>query len=355
MSTTSKVLAVLNLLALFAYIFLGSTIYSYRTDWQYQNFLMDRTLKGLPLNEDEVDEFGQLVAERLGTKDETPLKTILASAGGNPAGPTLLDEVKAVKNKVEGLLSGPDAGKNLEKFLMPLSNSLAERTEILQLLKNPNDAKTLESLKERADGITSAAINGKKKLEAGGEKSLSPEEHREAIGRFLWAAQSLDEDAGSPTKINRLLVMVGPNVAINVLTQSIRNTEEMFRQVDAVRSSEQANFVKAQSTLVSDIRALDLLEQRKIDERDAVVQKSEEQISSRRKLQSNRDELQKQLAEKREEANKLMTDLRTQGKSLCESRIKVLDAIKNMQQTENAIRQLEGLKPASQPAPQVGQ
>jgi hypothetical protein len=50
-----------------------------------------------------------------------------------------------------------------------------------------------------------------------------------------------------------------------------------------------------------------------------------------------------------------MTDLRTQGKSLCESRIKVLDAIKNMQQTENAIRQLEGLKPASQPAPQVGQ
>jgi hypothetical protein len=355
MSTTSKVLAVLNLLALFAYIFLGSTIYSYRTDWQYQNFLMDRTLKGLPLNEDEVDEFGQVVAERLGTKDETPLKTLLASAGGNPAGPTLLDEAKAVKNKVEGLLSGPEAGKNLEKFLMPLSNSLAERTEILQLLKNPNDAKALETLKERADSITSAAINGKKKLEAGGEKNLSPEEHREAIGRFLWAAQSLDEDAGTPTKINRLLVMVGPYVAINVLTQSIRNTEEMLRQVDAVRSSEQANFVKAQSTLVSDIRALDLLEQRKIDERDAVVQKSEEQISSRRRLQSNKDELEKQLTEKREEANKLMTDLRNQGKSLYESRIKVLDAIKNMQQTENAIRQLEGLKPASQSAPQVGQ
>jgi hypothetical protein len=327
MSTTSKVLAVLNLLALFAYIFLSSTIYSYRTDWQYQNFLMDRTLKGLPLNEDEVDEFGQVVAERLGTKDESPLKTLLASAGGNPAGPTLLDEAKAVKNKVEGLLSGPEAGKNLEKFLMPLSNSLAERTEILQLLKNPNDAKALETLKERADSITSAAINGKKKLEAGGEKNLSPEEHREAIGRFLWAAQSLDEDAGTPTKINRLLVMVGPYVAINVLTQSIRNTEEMLRQVDAVRSSEQANFVKAQSTLVSDIRALDLLEQRKIDERDAVVQKSEEQISSRRRLQSNKDELEKQLTEKREEANKLMTDLRNQGKSLYESRIKVLDAM----------------------------
>ncbi len=355
MSTTSKVLAVLNLLALFAYIFLGSTIYSYRTDWQYQNFLMDRTLKGLPLNEEEVDEFGQPVAARLGSKDEAPLKTLLSSAGGNPAGPTLLDEAKAVKAKVDGQLAGPDAGKNLEKFLMPLSNSLAERTQILNLLRNPNDAKALETLKERADAISSAAINGKKKLEAGGEKGLSPEEHREAIGRFLWAAQSLDEDAGTPTKINRLLVMVGPYVAINILAQSIRNTEEMIRQVDAVRSTEQANFVKTQSTLVSDIRALDLLEQRKIDERDSVVQKSEEQINSRRTLQNNRDELQKQLTEKREEASRLMTDLRNQGKSLYDSRIKVLDAIKNMQQTENAIRQLEGLKPISQPAPQVGQ
>lgn len=355
MSTTSKVLAVLNLLALFAYIFLGSTIYSYRTDWQYQNFLMDRTLKGLPLNEEEVDEFGQVVAARLGTKEETPLKTLLASAGGNPAGPTLLDEAKAVKGKVESQFSGPEAAKSLEKFLMPLSNSLTERSEILRLLQNPNDAKALEILKERADAITSAAVNGKKKLEAGGEKSLSPEEQREAIGRFLWAAQSLEEDAGSPTRINRLLVMVGPNVAINILAQSIRNTEEMARQVDAVRISEQANFLKAQSTLVADIRALDLLEQRKIDERDAVVQKSEEQINSRRTLETNRDELQKQLAEKRDEANKLMTDLRNQGKSLYESRIKVLDAIKNMQQTENAIRQLEGLKPTSQPAPQVGQ
>lgn len=352
MSITSKVLAGLNLLALFAYIFLASALSNYRTDWQYQNFLMERMLKGFPLNEEEVDSYGQPIAAQMGTKGDGTLKTLLGAGGGNPAGPTLLDEAKAVKSEVEPKLGEAGTREDFEKFLTPLSNSFAERAALIRLGKPPV-GDTTETPAERVKALIAAAVDGKLK-----GKSLSPEEQREAIGRFLWAAQGLregKEGAGSPTQVNRLVALVGPSIAINTITQSIRNVEEMTRQVNAVRALEQSNFLKEHDSLVQEIRSLDMQLQRKEDEFNAVKQKSMEQEASRMVLEANRDDLQKQLVDKRAKAVELMNALMLQGKSLYDNRIKVLEAIKTMQQTESKIRQLEGLKPISQPSPSVGQ
>lgn len=347
MSITSKVLAGLNLLALFAYIFLASALFNYRTDWQYQNFLMERMLKGFPLNEEEVDSYGQPIAAQMGTKDDGTLKTLLGAGGGNPAGPTLLDEAKAVKSEVEPKLGAAGTREDFEKFLTPLSNSFAERAALIRLGGPPAGDETPA---ERVKALIAAAVDGKRK-----GKSLSPEEQREAIGRFLWAAQGLKAGAGNPTQVNRLVALVGPSIAINTITQSIRNVEEMTRQVKAVRALEQSNFLKEHDSLVQEIRSLDMQLQRKVDEFNAVKQKSMEQEASRMVLEANRDDLQKQLVNKRAKAVELMNALMLQGKSLYENRIKVLEAIKTMQQTESKIRQLEGLKPISQPSPSVGQ
>ncbi len=349
MSITSKVLAGLNLLALFAYIFLASALFNYRTDWQYQNFLMERMLKGFPLNEEDVDSFGQPIAAQMGTKEDGTLKTLLSTGGGNPAGPTLLDEVKAVRAKVEPKLGEAGTRGDFEKFLTPLSNSFAERAALIRQGK-PAAGDNTESSADRVKAVIAAAAEGKFK-----NKALSPEEQREAIGRFLWAAQSLESEPGNMEQVNRLVALVGPSVAINTITQSIRNIEEMTRQVNSVRALEQSNFLKDHDTLVQEIRGLDMELQRKVDEFNAVKQKSLEQEASRIVLEANRDDLTKQLVDKRATAVKLMNDLSLQGKSLYENRIKVLEAIKNMQQTESTIRQLEGLKPISQPSPSVGQ
>ncbi len=349
MSITSKVLAGLNLLALFAYIYLASALFNYRTDWQYQNFLMERMLNGLPLNEEEVDSFGQPIAAQLGPKEGGMLKTLLGPGGGNPAGPTLLDEVRAVKAELEPKLGEAGNPLDFEKFLTPLSNSFAERASLIRLGK-PVAGDTTESPADRVKAVIAAAVEGKQK-----NKGLSPEEQREAIGRFLWAAQGLKEGAGSPSQVNRLVALVGPRVAINTITQSIRNVEEMTRQVNTVRALEQGNFLREHDSLVQDIRSLDMQLQRKVDEFNAVRQKVMEQETSRMVLEANRDDLAKQLGEKRATAVRLMTDLSLQGKSLYENRIKVLEAIKNMQQTESTIRQLEGIKPVSQPSPSIGQ
>ncbi len=349
MSITSKVLAGLNLLALFAYIFLASALFNYRTDWQYQNFLMERMLKGFPLNEEEVDSYGQPIAAQMGTLGDGTLKTLLGAGGGNPAGPTLLDEAKAVKSEVEPKLGEAGTREDFEKFLTPLSNSFAERAALIRLGKPPV-GDTTETPAERVKALIAAAVDGKLK-----GKSLSPEEQREAIGRFLWAAQGLKEGSGSPTQVNRLVALVGPSIAINTITQSIRNVEEMTRQVNAVRALEQSNFLKEHDSLVQEIRSLDMQLQRKEDEFNAVKQKSMEQEASRMVLEANRDDLQKQLVDKRAKAVELMNALMLQGKSLYDNRIKVLEAIKTMQQTESKIRQLEGLKPISQPSPSVGQ
>jgi len=347
MSITSKVLAGLNLLALFAYIFLASALFNYRTDWQYQNFLMERMLKGFPLNEEEVDSYGQPIAAQMGTLGDGTLKTLLGAGGGNPAGPTLLDEAKAVKSEVEPKLGAAGTREDFEKFLTPLSNSFAERAALIRLGGPPAGEETAA---ERVTALIAAAVDGKRK-----GKSLSPEEQREAIGRFLWAAQGLKAGAGSPTQVNRLVALVGPSIAINTITQSIRNVEEMTRQVNAVRVLEQSNFLKEHDSLVQEIRSLDMQLQRKVDEFNAVKQKSMEQEASRMVLEANRDDLQKQLVDKRAKAVELMNALMLQGKSLYDNRIKVLEAIKTMQQTESKIRQLEGLKPISQPSPSVGQ
>lgn len=60
---------------------LASALSNYRTDWQYQNFLMERMLKGFPLNEEEVDSYGQPIAAQMGTKGDGTLKTLLGAGG----------------------------------------------------------------------------------------------------------------------------------------------------------------------------------------------------------------------------------------------------------------------------------
>lgn len=342
MSTLSKVLAVLNLLALFAYSFLGFSVYSARNDWQYRVFRADLAQNGLPLNNEDVDSFGMPIAERI--SDET-LGSIFSAIGGKPTGPTLLDEAKSVRQKLEAKINeaGDAKGRVLAEFLIPLTSDMVDRKDILDAIAKPSDPQLIEKLEKRVKNYISAATDGSAMLETGNSTRLSPMAQREAIARLMWAAQNLDsESAGG---INRLIAMVGPAAAINTVVDSTRNVEELSRQVEKSRSDEQANFLSRHASLVADLRTKDLKKQQLQLEKLKMDALAEDQVNAHAQRRRNRDQLNQDLAEARNESNGLMNQLRNQGIELYNKRIQVLEAIRQMQDREKQIRQLEGLNP----------
>lgn len=344
MSTLSKVLAVLNLLALFAYIFLGVSVYSARNAWQYLVFRTELAQNGLPLNEDEVDTFGMPIADRI--SDET-LTAIFGSLGGKPAKPTLVDEARAVRQKVEAKINeaGDAKGRVLAEFLIPLTSDIAERKELLDAIAKPSDAQLIAKLEERVKNVLTAATDGALALSTGTRSNLGATQQKEAIARLLWAAQNLDSESSAATGISRLVAMVGPGIAIGTVVESARNLEEIAKQVEKARAEEQVNFLARHASLVSDLRAKDLKKQQLELEKLKMDQLAENQINAHAVRRRDRDQLTADLNLARTESTGLMNDLRKQGDELYKKRIEVLDAIRKMQEQEKAIRQLEGLKP----------
>jgi len=344
MSTLSKVLAVLNLLALFAYTFLGINVYSARNAWQYKVFRVDLAQNGLPLNQDVVDENGMPVAERI---SEETLKDIFSSIGGKPGGPTLVDEAKAVRQRVEAKINeaGDAKGRVLAEFLIPLTNNLVEREELLSALAKPSDAALNTKLEERVKNLLAAATEGSGTLDTGNKTKMAIEQQREAIARLVWAAQNMDSESAAGQGISRLVALVGPALAINTVVQSTRNIEELTKQVDKARSDEQANFLERHGLLVSDLRAKDLKKQQLELEKQKMEALAEDQGNAKAQRRRDREKLADELAQARAESNELMTQLRSQGIELYNKRVQVLEAIRLMQEKEKEIRQLEGLKP----------
>ncbi len=344
MSTLSKVLAVLNLLALFAYIFLGVSVYSARNAWQYLVFRTELAQNGLPLNQEEVDSFGMPIAERI--SDET-LSAIFSPAGGKPAGTTLLEEAKAVRQKVEARINeaGDAKGRPLAEFLIPLTSDIAERKELLDAIARPNDAQLIAKLEERVKKVLSGATEGAVVLNTGNRHNLSANEQKEEIARMLWAAQNSDSDSAAGTGVSRLVALVGPAIAIATVVESTRNLDEIAEQVEKSRAEEQVNFLARHASLVSDLRAKDLKKQQLELERQKMDQLAEGQVNAHAQRRRDRDQLTADLTQSRAESTSLMNELQKQGEQLYKKRIEVLDAIRKMQEQEKAIRQLEGLKP----------
>src|SRR5947199_10541867 len=118
MSVLGKILAVLNVLGVCAFLFIGLLGYSKRQTWAYVNFRHDLAIKGIPVDEQEQDADGVKRVDRLHAQVLTEL---LGSTQVN----TQAKEVTRVKDELDAKNrdAGSDTRKRMgayDRILMPV-------------------------------------------------------------------------------------------------------------------------------------------------------------------------------------------------------------------------------------------
>jgi len=138
MSTFGKVLAFLNVLGAIALAVVGSMDLAKRRAWEYNVFLYDLRLNGLPLDQSEVDLQGRPLYVKVGADTQQRL------FGGEGVA-TQEDEVNRVQELLQGKVQnagGPaEQSAVLARILLPLARSNTERERLLNvvLLRNHFD------------------------------------------------------------------------------------------------------------------------------------------------------------------------------------------------------------------------
>src|SRR5437763_2090598 len=97
MSLFGKLLAVLNVLAAAAVVYLAAADYGKRRAWSYSLFRHELALNGLPIDRDELDEDGAPIADKI--TDEA-LREMFSPVGGD-ARPTQEAEVDRLQQQLQ--------------------------------------------------------------------------------------------------------------------------------------------------------------------------------------------------------------------------------------------------------------
>lgn len=159
MSTLGKVLAFLNILGTLALAFLAMLDYGKRQSWAYSVFRHEMVLRGLPINEQELDEDKAPLLERL--NDET-LQDLFRNVGGTPV-PTQMKEVERIKTQLDNRLQAVAASKAAQAYvyariLLPLAGSYLEREQMLTCRAHFGTDQTLAALKARCRNALAEAL-----------------------------------------------------------------------------------------------------------------------------------------------------------------------------------------------------
>jgi hypothetical protein len=135
MSVLGKILAILNVLGVCAFLVIGTMAYGKRQSWAYVNLRADLLAKGLPLDEADLDSDGVPKINKLHPK------TINDTLGGPaPAkGPTQVAEIESVKKQLDAKIA--DAGEDRQKkiglyarLLLPMTGNPSDREYLLSVL-----------------------------------------------------------------------------------------------------------------------------------------------------------------------------------------------------------------------------
>ncbi len=157
MSLFGKILALLNFLGAVALVYLAGVDYSKRQGWMHSVVMHEAVLRGLPLNNKELDKQGVPRVEQMNATD---LASLFSSAGGSPVA-TQVDEIARVQGVVQGKI--PAAGTRPQTYvlagiLLPLAESYLEREQLLACRVYMASDQTLADFKARYEKALSTAL-----------------------------------------------------------------------------------------------------------------------------------------------------------------------------------------------------
>lgn len=159
MSIFGKILAIVNVLAVVGVSVLLAMNYSKRLNWEHAVFFQDLLINGLPLDDKETDALQDPIAAKIGAKAQQDL---FKQASPNTPVTTQQAELDRVKNALSSSIQAAgDAHKQIDTLayiLMPMADTIAQRSRLVAYRANLRDDKTFKALKARLFAAHQAAI-----------------------------------------------------------------------------------------------------------------------------------------------------------------------------------------------------
>jgi hypothetical protein len=226
MSLFGKILAIVNILAIVGVLALFSMNYNQRLKWQYEVFLGDLRINGLPIDDKEIDAQNRIAKEEISPKAQQDL---FKQASPSTAVVTQKDEVARVRRELDNQIqTAADKNKQiavLARILAPMSDTIEQHRQMLAYQTHLTDEK-FPALKARLLAAHTAATVKR-------EGQAKPYEER-----FHDALAAVFTDPPGPFAEAFLAVMkvdpnTDPNKALeqsldNQLTQLRSQFEQMF-------------------------------------------------------------------------------------------------------------------------------
>jgi len=258
-STLGRVLIILNLLAAGAFIYVGLMDRKIREDAAFRVFLHEFAIAGLPLedgkavvdadhvaidfqysNSQAIDQlnrrsFSQLFIPVRGGQE-------LDEAAGKEPITSLLAEVKRTQNRVNEVLDSIEAVPvridKLYAYLINQAKTFEERERIRAMRTNPKAYDLLRDELTRRFDTAQSPLSTDADLDADGNKLThrTRSERREEIGHLLYHLSSEKEWR------DRVLVVLGQQTYVSVLTSQAANLELMATRIRTLISDDASKF-----------------------------------------------------------------------------------------------------------------
>jgi hypothetical protein len=236
MGTFGKVLAVLCVLAAIGFMSLAALNYGKRQAWEYRVQQENFIINGVPVDEQETDAEGQVLANLLGKK--------MAADLGVSEGATQRKEVEQRKSQLRSEIAGlpNDAAqrRRLETVLLSLARTWGEREALRREIYDPQV--TVDAL---LDGPFERAFK-----EALAGKELALDLRRQAIAHVLFNL------ADTPEDMNRVAALVGLASYSRAVDAQAAALQSMIPEIRAAIEQDRAAFVVNYKSLLLRILAL---------------------------------------------------------------------------------------------------
>jgi hypothetical protein len=346
MTLVGYLLAVLNLLAAGAFLYLALLDYGVRQTWSYAVYRYELALSGLPVDKEDRDEKGQ--PRYLNMNDD-----LRRELTGSDKIETQEDALEARRAEIQRRIDDPSiksslplAGDKLPKYvelLLPLARDVPER-EALWSARDPNQlADQLHKYFDKA------------------KATKDRDEKRHAIARLLVAfVDALPNDdektqrkaeASKPIKeradptadrtYQQMLGVVGTRAAAIALDEQAQALLDMSIDLQVSRDEARRRFADAHDAR---LRELEILDGRLLVERDLLEAKKKaamqaETLAAAQKKE--KDKLEKELNDQRAITAAQLDRLTEKQNELFKVRVLLRDANRINQQLEQDIRSLE--------------
>jgi hypothetical protein len=340
MSILGKVLAILNVFAALAIAYVALMDWTHRQAWAYHTYRMDFPIKGLPVDEDEIDADGH---KRIDNISDATIRDVLQPVGGLegttllPEDKTQLKEVKRVHDKLKAEIDRqPNESAKREKLksvLLPLATTLAERQELTRTI----DTKKLDGDFEKAF----ATVTGK------GTQGREPEDTRRLIAHLLFGvsqADSSQDDKKADQARQRVAVVVGLKAFTHEVNMRARALQAMAQQIQGEMVADRSQFDREQRRILGELNLL----ARDLDERKEELDRRQTLVNRHNALLKAREadivELKKQIDAAGEATKTALTELSKEQGRLFGVQSQVGEELQKNSRLEQEMRTIENAR-----------